>query len=172
MQIVHRERAYDGHFKLNKLTIKTPEGQELPREQFAPGHAVAALVFDTQTQEYVLTRQFRVGAERELLEIAAGMIDKDESPETAVRREIHEELGYEIDQLTAIVTMWPSPGTSAETIAVYYAEVSRQTGAGGGLAEENEQIEMVRLTKEVLLKEKLQDAKTMLAVQWAQLYKA
>jgi ADP-ribose pyrophosphatase len=171
MQIVHRQRAYDGHFKLNKLTIKTPEGQELPREQFAPGHAVAALVFDTQTQHYVLTRQFRVGAERELLEIAAGMIDKDESPETAVRREIHEELGYEIDQLTAIVTMWPSPGTSAETIAVYYAEVSRQTGAGGGLAEENEQIEMIRLTRDELLKEKLQDAKTLLAVQWAQLHK-
>ncbi|MDJ0367045.1 NUDIX hydrolase [Hymenobacter sp. H14-R3] len=171
MQIVHRERVYDGHFKLNKLTIKTPEGQELPREQFAPGHAVAALVFDTVQQHYVLTRQFRVGAERELLEVAAGMIDKNESPETAVRREIHEELGYEIDELTAIITMWPSPGTSAETIAVYYAEVSRQTGAGGGLVEENERIEMVRLTRDELLQETLQDAKTMLAVQWAQLHK-
>ncbi|MGI4759904.1 MAG: NUDIX domain-containing protein [Janthinobacterium lividum] len=171
MQIVHRERAYDGHFKLNKLTLKTPEGEELPREQFAPGHAVAALVFDTEQQQYVLTRQFRVGAERELLEIAAGMIDKDERPETAVRREIQEELGYDIDQLTEIVTMWPSPGTSAETIVVYYAEVSRQTGPGGGLAEENEQIEMVRLSREELVQEKIQDAKTMLAVQWVQLHK-
>jgi ADP-ribose pyrophosphatase len=171
MQIVHRERAYNGHFKLNKLTVKTPEGEELPREQFAPGHAVAALVFDTQARHYVLTRQFRVGAERELLEIAAGMIDKDESPESAVRREIHEELGYEIDQLTPIVTMWPSPGTSAETIDVYYAEVSRQTGPGGGLIEENEQLEMVRLTREELVQEKWQDAKSLLAVQWAQLHK-
>jgi len=171
MQIVHRARAYDGHFKLNKLTLKTPDGQELPREQFAPGHAVAALVFDTQRRQYVLTRQFRVGAERELLEIAAGMIDKDESPETAVRRELHEELGYEVDELTEIVTMWPSPGTSAETIAVYYAEVSRQTGPGGGLAEENEQIEIVHLSREELAQEQIQDAKTMLAVQWAQLRK-
>ncbi|MGI4737793.1 MAG: NUDIX domain-containing protein [Janthinobacterium lividum] len=171
MQIVHRTRAYDGHFKLDKLTLKTAQGEELPREQFAPGHAVAALVFDTQARQYVLTRQFRVGAERELLEIAAGMIDQGESPETAVRREIHEELGYDIDQLTEIVTLWPSPGTSAETIAVYYAEVSRQTGAGGGLAAEHEQIEMVRLTQAELLQEKLQDAKTLLAVQWAQLHK-
>jgi ADP-ribose pyrophosphatase len=171
MQIVHCERAYNGHFKLNKLTVKTPEGEELPREQFAPGHAVAALVFDTQARHYVLTRQFRVGAERELLEIAAGMIDKGESPESAVRREIHEELGYEIDQLTPIVTMWPSPGTSAETIAVYYAEVSRQTGPGGGLIEENAQLEMVRLTREELVQEKWQDAKSLLAVQWAQLHK-
>ena len=171
MQIVHREVAYAGHFKLNKLTIKTPEDQELIREQFAPGHAVAALVFDTQAREYVLTRQFRFGAERELLEIAAGMIDKDESPETAVRREIQEELGYEIDHLTPIVTMWPSPGTSAETIAVYYAEVSRQTGPGGGLSEENEHLEMVRLSREALFKEPWQDAKSLLAVQWAQLHK-
>jgi len=169
MQIVHRERAYDGHFKLNKLTVKTQAGEELPREQFAPGHAVAALVFDTQAQQYVLTRQFRVGAERELLEIAAGMIDKGESPEAAVRREIHEELGYEIEQLIPIVTMWPSPGTSAETIAVYYAEVSRQTGPGGGLADEHEQIELVRLTREQLAQAQLQDAKSLLAVQWAQL---
>jgi ADP-ribose pyrophosphatase len=171
MQIVHRARAYDGHFKLNKLTLKTQDGEELPREQFAPGHAVAALVFDTQRRQYVLTRQFRVGAERELLEIAAGMIDKEETPETAVRRELHEELGYEVDELTHIVTIWPSPGTSAETIAVYYAEVSRQTGPGGGLAAEHEQIEIVRLSREELAEEKLQDAKTLLAVQWAQLHK-
>jgi ADP-ribose pyrophosphatase len=169
MQIVHRARVYDGHFKLNKLTLKTQEGEELPREQFAPGHAVAALVFDTQQQHYVLTRQFRVGAERELLEIAAGMIDKDESPETAVRREIQEELGYDIDQLTLIATVWSSPGVSAETIAVYYAEASRQSGQGGGLAAEHEQIEIVRLTREELAKEALLDAKTLLAVQWAQL---
>ena len=171
MQITQRQRVFDGHFKVNQLTLQTPDGQQVQREQFAPGHAVAALVFDTHHQQYVLTKQFRAGAEQELLEIAAGMIDKDESPETAVRREIQEELGYEVDELTRIVEMWPSPGTSAETIVVYYAEVSRQTGPGGGLAEENEHIEMVRLSREQLAQQQLQDAKTLLAVQWAQLHK-
>jgi len=166
MRITHRERAYDGHFKLDKLTLTTPEGHELIREQFAPGHAVAALVFDTARRQYVLTRQFRVGAERELVELAAGMIDAGESPEAAVRREIMEELGYEIDRLTLLATVWTSPGVSAETIAVYYAEVSRQPGAGGGLAAENEQIEAVRLSREELLSESFQDAKTLLAVLW------
>ena len=169
MQITQRERVFNGHFKVNQLLVKNEKGEELKREQFAPGHAVAALVFDTVQQRYVLTRQFRVGAERELPEIAAGMIDGDESPETAVRREIHEELGYEIDQLTRIVEMWPSPGTSAETIVVYYAEVSRKTGAGGGLAEENEVIEVLTFSREELFGQVFQDAKTMLAVQWVQL---
>jgi 8-oxo-dGTP pyrophosphatase MutT (NUDIX family) len=88
-----------------------------------------------------------------------------------VRRELHEELGYEVDELTEIVKMWPSPGTSGENITVYYAEVSRQTGAGGGLAEEHEHLEIVPFTREQLIAEPWQDAKTLLAVQWLQLHK-
>jgi len=168
MQIIERSRVFNGHYKVNQLIVQDGE-QQLKREQFAPGKAVAALVYDTARQLYVLTRQFRIGPEAEIVEIAAGMIDGDEAPETAVRREIHEELGYEIDRLEHIVAMWPSPGTSAEQITVYYAEVSHKTGAGGGLAEENEKIELVDLTWKQLLAEPLQDAKTVLAVQWARL---
>lgn len=171
MEITQRRRVYDGHFKLNELTLTTDTGEELKRERFDPGHAVAALVFDTVKQQYLLTRQFRVGPEADLLEIAAGMIDKGEVPEISIRREIQEELGYEVDSLTPIVTMWSSPGVSGESIAVYYAEVSRQTGQGGGLAAEHEQIEIVSFGREELFAEPLQDAKTLLAVQWAQLHK-
>ncbi|WP_310395852.1 NUDIX hydrolase [Hymenobacter sp.] len=168
MQIVQRRRVFDGHYKVNQLIVQDGDTQ-LKREQFAPGKAVAALVYDTARQVYVLTRQFRIGPEAEILEIAAGMIDGDEAPETAVRREIHEELGYEVDRLEEIVQMWPSPGTSSESITVYYAEVSHKTGAGGGLVEENERIEMVELSWDALIAEPLRDAKTVIAVQWARL---
>jgi ADP-ribose pyrophosphatase len=171
MKITNRRRVFDGHFKVNELTVETTAGEELKRERFDPGHAVAALVFDTVKQQYILTRQFRIGPEADLLEIAAGMIDHHDTPEASIRRELHEELGYEVDSLTPIVTMWSSPGVSGESIAVYYAEVSRQTGAGGGLAEENEQIEAVYFTRAELIAAPLQDAKTLLAVQWMQLHK-
>ncbi|RZK15812.1 MAG: NUDIX hydrolase [Hymenobacter sp.] len=171
MEITQRRRVYDGHFKVNELTLKTAAGEELKRERFDPGHAAAALVFDTVKQQYILTRQFRIGPEADLLEIAAGMIDAGEAPDATIRREIHEELGYEVDSLTPIVTMWSSPGVSGESIAVYYAEVSRQTGQGGGLAAEHEQIEIVPFSREELVAEPLQDAKTLLAVQWVQLNK-
>jgi 8-oxo-dGTP pyrophosphatase MutT (NUDIX family) len=151
MQIIERSRVFDGHYKVNQLIVQDGDVQ-LKREQFAPGKAVAALVYDTARQVYVLTRQFRIGPEKEILEIAAGMIDKDEAPETAVRREIHEELG-----------------TSSEVITVYYAEVSHKTGEGGGLIEENEKIEMLDFTWEALVAEPLQDAKTVIAVQWVRL---
>ncbi|MGI4832507.1 MAG: NUDIX domain-containing protein [Janthinobacterium lividum] len=171
MQITKRKRIFDGHFKVNQLTLQTADGQQLQREQFAPGHAVAALVFDTSQQHYILTRQFRPGPERALLEVAAGMIDPGEDPETALRRELHEELGYDTDQLTPIATIWPSPGTSAESIAVYYAEVSRQTGPGGGLASEHEQIEILTYSRTELAALPLEDAKTLVAVQWWRLNK-
>ena len=168
MQIIERSRIFNGHYKVNQLIVQDGDVQ-LKREQFAPGRAVAALVYDTARQVYVLTRQFRIGPEAAILEIAAGMIDGDEAPETAVRREIHEELGYEVDKLEEIVAMWPSPGTSSEVITVYYAEVSRKTGAGGGLAEENERIETVEMSWDALVAEPLRDAKTVIAVQWLRL---
>lgn len=171
MQIVKRERIFDGHFKVNQLTIKAPDGQEMKREQFAPGHAVAALVFDTKQQHYLLTQQFRPGPERVLPEVAAGMIDQGEDPETALRRELHEELGYETDQLTPIATIWPSPGTSAESIAVYYAEVSCKTGPGGGLASEQESLQTLIYSREELAQATFDDAKTLVAVQWWKLNK-
>jgi len=168
MQIVQRTRVYDGFYKLYKLVVQDGD-KRLDRERFEPGHAAAALVYDTARQVYLLTRQYRVGAEREMLEIAAGMLDGDELPADCIRREIQEELGYEVDKLEEIVPMWPSPGGNAETITVFYAEVSRKTGAGGGLATENEQIEVVELSWEQLAAEKIQDAKTLIAVQWARL---
>ncbi|KAA9327451.1 NUDIX hydrolase [Hymenobacter busanensis] len=169
MKITKVETVYDGFYKLRKLTLEH-DGETLVRERFEPGQAVAALVFDTNKMEYVFVRQYRTGAEDEVLEIPAGMLDKKgEMPEAALRREIQEELGYDVDRLEHIVKMYPSPGGSAEQIDVYYAEVSRQTGAGGGAEGENENITIVRLGWDELLQTELRDAKTLLAVQWRRL---
>ncbi|WBA43325.1 NUDIX domain-containing protein [Hymenobacter canadensis] len=170
MHVTDRKTAYDGHFKLRLLTVQDGD-EQLKRERFEPGRAVAALVWDTKKEQYVLTRQFRIGPEAEMLELAAGMIDGDEAPETAIRRELHEELGYDVDQLAQIARIYPSPGTSAEVITVFFAEVSHQSGQGGGLAEESEKIEAVFLSAEQLQQQLFEDAKTIIAVQWARLHR-
>jgi len=169
MKITDRKTAYDGHFKLRVLTLRDGE-EELKRERFEPGRAVAALVWNTEKEQYVLARQYRVGPEAAMLELAAGMIDGDEEPETAIRRELQEELGYDVDRLEKIARIYPSPGTSAEVITVFFAEVSNQSGLGGGLAEESEKIETVALSRAELVSQEFEDAKTIIAVQWAQLH--
>lgn len=172
MKITKVETVYDGHYKLRKLTLDD-EGQELKRERFEPGRAVAALVYDTNKQQYVFVRQYRIGAEGEVEEIPAGMLDKDsETPEAAIRREIEEELGYaKVNHLERIAEVYPSPGNSAEVIGVYYAEVSEQTGAGGGVADENENITLLHLSRTEMENHLWRDAKTLLAVQWVRLNK-
>ncbi|WP_375437184.1 NUDIX domain-containing protein [uncultured Hymenobacter sp.] len=170
MEIISRKTAYDGHYKLALLTIQDGDKQ-LKRERFEPGTAVAALVWDTKHERYLLTRQYRAGAEAEVVEIAAGMVDGDEAPDVAIRREIQEELGYDVDRLEQIARIYPSPGANAEVITIFFAEVSNKSGEGGGLDEENEKIETIVLTHEQLVAQQFEDAKTLIAAQWAQLRK-
>lgn len=168
MHVTERKIVYNGHYKLSQLLVQDGE-DVLKRERFEPGTAVAALVYHSGTRQYILTRQYRIGPEAEIVELAAGMVDGDEEPQAAIRREIHEELGYDVDRLELITRLLPSPGTSAEVITVFYAEVSHQSGQGGGLAEENEKIEAVPFTAEELGQAHFEDAKTLVAVQWARL---
>ncbi|WP_162051840.1 NUDIX domain-containing protein [Pontibacter pamirensis] len=168
MEIKKRERAYDGYFKINKLTVEQ-EGQTFTREQFNRGNAVCALVYDTGAQEYILTKQFRVGAESELVEIVAGMIDEGEAPEQSIRREIEEEIGYHVNKLEHLYTFYSSPGGATEKVTLFYAEVSEQHATGGGSAHENEYIEIVRYSVQELEKLETYDAKTIIAQQWVKL---
>lgn len=170
MEIKKRERAYDGYFKINKLTVEQ-EGQTFTREQFNRGNAVCALVYDTEAQQYILTKQFRIGAESELVEVVAGMIDEGEAPEQSIRREIEEEIGYHVNKLEHLHTFYSSPGGATEKVTLFYAEVSEQHAAGGGSAHENEYIEIVRYSTQELEELDSQDAKTIIAQQWAKLQK-
>ena len=168
MKIKNRETAYDGYFKIYKLTVEQ-EGQTFTREQFDRGDAVAALVYDTEKQEYILAKQFRIGPEEELIEVVAGMIDKGESPEQSIAREIEEETGYQVDKLEHLHTFYSSPGGTTEKVILYYAEVSSQHKQGGGNDHENEHIELVHLTADELSQLKTPDAKTIIAQQWVRL---
>ncbi|MDX5438451.1 MAG: NUDIX hydrolase [Pontibacter sp.] len=171
MKIKNREKAYDGYFKIYKLTVEQ-EGQTFTREQFDRGDAVAALVFDTEKKRYILTRQFRVGSESELVEVVAGMVDEGESPENSIRREIEEEIGYHVDKLEHLHTFYSSPGGTTERVMLYYAEVTQQLNKGGGNSHEHEFIEILHYTEEELAALQTPDAKTIIAQQWAKLRRA
>ncbi|MGV3503074.1 MAG: NUDIX domain-containing protein [Adhaeribacter sp.] len=169
MRIIDRKPVYDGFFKLYKLTIED-EGETYDREVFETGDAVAALVFDTKRRRFIFVEQFRPAVNQYLLELPAGLLDKKgESHQQALVREIEEETGYAVDRLEHILNFYPSPGGFAEKLHIFYAEVSHKTGEGGGAREENEKIKIIELTAEEVRTKTLVDAKTLIAVQWAQL---
>jgi ADP-ribose pyrophosphatase len=107
-----------------------------------------------------------------ITEVVAGMIDKGETPEEAIRREIQEETGYRADSVEHISTFYVSPGGSSERIILYYATVSGvgRRSKSGGLASENEDIKLIELPLadafDQLRRGEIADAKTIIALMW------
>jgi len=134
-EIIKREPKYSGHFNIEEVTVKNGD-KEFKAEIFNRGNSVGALVYNTETKKYIFTEQYRVGAEGVMVEIVAGKIDKNEKPQDAIKREIAEEIGYKVDNMTHITDLFLSPGGSNEIIALFYVEVSEKVGEGGGIGDE------------------------------------
>ena len=135
-KIVNREVKYSGKFKIEEVTVQNGD-KEFKTEVFDRGNSVGALVYNTETKKYFFTSQYRAGAEGLMIEIVAGKIDEGETPQEAVKREIAEEIGYKVDNITHITDMYLSPGGSKEVMALFYVEVSEKIGDGGGVGGEN-----------------------------------
>jgi ADP-ribose pyrophosphatase len=176
-----KRRLLDDFFKIDEVLLRFEkfDGQMSPvvrRLILDRGDAVAALVFNTTTQRLIFVNQFRCPTVEKgpgwVSEIVAGMVDADESPEAAVRREILEEVGFNVATLERISSFYVSPGGSTERVFLYYAEVddAGKVEAGGGVDAEHEDIELVELDIAAALREAeaggIVDAKTILALYW------
>jgi nudix-type nucleoside diphosphatase (YffH/AdpP family) len=153
------------------------------RETYDRGNGACVLLYDAARGTVLLTRQFRYpvyvnGHEDGMfVEVAAGLLDEDD-PETAVRREAEEETGVRIGELQHVLDAYMSPGSVTERLhfyaAPYDAATLDPTGAGGGLEEDGEDIEVLEMRFSDALAAtrtgEIADAKTILLLQWAALY--
>lgn len=149
---------------------------EITRLVFERGDSVAMLLHDSEKDSILLCEQFRTPTMDKdsgwLVEVPAGVLESGEDPAACARRETIEETGYAPKSLRRIACFYLSPGGSSERIHLFYAEVSLadQIGAGGGLAEEGEDIRLIQLpVKEAFAQAaagEIHDAKTLIAIQW------
>jgi ADP-ribose pyrophosphatase len=85
-----------------------------------PGAVVVVAVDDEQCA--VLVRQYRAGADRDILEVVAGKRDVDgEPPEETARRELEEEVGLAAGRLVKLCEFYNSPGFTDEYTHLYVA---------------------------------------------------
>ncbi|MDF9716538.1 NUDIX domain-containing protein [Nocardioides sp. ChNu-99] len=150
------------------------------RETYDRGNGATILLHDRVRRTVLLTRRFRFPVyvnghpDGRLVETAAGLLDEDD-PVTAVRREVAEELGVVVGEVEHVMDLWMSPGSVTERVHFYAAPYGPQdrTGAGGGLAEEGEDIEVLELDVDDALRRvadgRISDAKTVVLLQWAAL---
>lgn len=82
----------------------------------------------TADRQVVLIRQFRHGVRQSVLEIPGGMLDSNESPESAGVRELREETGYEAGRVRYLGRLFPNPALNTAHCHIVLAEDCRATG--------------------------------------------
>jgi nudix-type nucleoside diphosphatase (YffH/AdpP family) len=148
------------------------------RETYDCGDGAAVLLCDRADNAVVLIRQFRYpacyrGEDPFLLEVCAGKLDGDDA-EACARKESVEETGYTVGELIKVTDCFSSPGSVTERITCYVGFVEgAPAGTGGGLHDEGEDIETVRLPFAQALgmieTGEIADAKTILLLQYVAL---
>lgn len=187
VEILQRDTCYQGFYRLDRVTLRHElfnggTSRELSREVFVRHDAVCVLPYDPQRDEVVLIEQFRVGALGKtanpwLIELVAGLIDKDEQPEQVAHREAEEEAGLSFSALWPMMQYLPSPGGSTEQVHLFLGRCSSE-GAGGlyGLEEEAEDIRVTVWAFEEALQAvrdgRIANAASIIALQWLALNRA
>ena len=187
VEIVEREQCFSGFYRLDRLQLRHrlfsgAMGRQLERELFVRHDAVCVLPYDPRRDEVVLIEQFRVGAVGKvanpwLIELVAGLIDKDEQPEEVARREAIEEAGLEVGELWPVTTYFPSPGGSTERVHLYVGRCD-SSNAGGvfGLDEEGEDIRVhvwsLQQALQAVRDGGIDNAASIIALQWLALNRA
>jgi GDP-mannose pyrophosphatase NudK len=178
IQILEKQTIGGTKYPLKKIKFEKPdlEGKmhDAENEVYFRPDAVGVLLVDENKELVLLTRQFRLpaflnGSENGyLVEACAGLIDEAETPEQAARREAMEETGYTIDALEKIAGVYPSAGGITEFLHLYVGNFDSSAAheKGGGLAAENEAVEMLLISfseaKEKLRRGEINDAKTLI----------
>lgn len=166
------ELVFDGkilHLYHDKITL--PNGEPADRELIRHVGAVCVIPI-TDDGMVVMERQYRYPVEEVILEIPAGKLDsKQEDHETAARRELEEETGYQAREMIPLGKFYPACAYSDETIWMYLAKGLTK---GQRHLDEDEflDVELMPLRELVsmVLRGEIPDAKTQIAVLKAAAY--
>lgn len=180
-KVLKEEVVYDNYFQLIHGhivhdTFHQDDQISIERTYFHRGNSVAILIYEKDTDTILLTCQFRYPTIQKtngwIYELPAGSIEEDEEPYACAKREVLEEIGYEVKEMKKVSEFFASPGGASELITLYYCEVhsSDKIEDGGGVAHEHEDIKLIKLPVaqigEHISSGKILDAKTIIGLQW------
>lgn len=162
IRIIDSETLSDNWYILKKFTFdkrrRDGEWQRQSREVYDRGNGATILLYNRDKKTIILTRQFRLpvfinGHEGDLIEAAAGLLDNMD-PESRIKAEAEEETGFTVSRVEKIFEAYMSPGSVTEKLYFYLAEYHSQdqTGQGGGIKSEGEDIDVLEVTLDEALR--------------------
>jgi ADP-ribose pyrophosphatase len=119
--LINRETVYRGKIlSIEAVLLDFPDGRRASYDLVRHNPSVTILPVDAEGLVY-LVRQYRLGADRDLLELPAGVVENDEDPQACAIRELREEIGMSSEELTLIGQAYLIPGYDDELMYFYLA---------------------------------------------------
>ncbi len=168
-RIESREEIFSGKFlRLVVDRVILPDGRKATREIVLHPGAVAILPI-LSDGKVLLVRQHRSAIGRSLWEIPAGKLDQEgESPLDCAKRELREETGYEAADWEEVFGFYTSPGFTNERIVLFRAMgLTRVTDPLPGEISVQKKFALDEIV-DMILSGEIEDAKTILALEWFQ----
>jgi len=120
-EFLDQENIYSGRvFDLKRVRFQLPNGRDHTYDLVMHHGAVVILPVDSHGNIWFV-RQFRIGAGQWLLELPAGLLEEEESPEDSAQREVQEEIGMAAANLEKLGEFYMVPGYSTEKLHAYLA---------------------------------------------------
>lgn len=113
-----RERAGPvGYLSIRTRTYVMPDGHESDWDILIGGRTVAVVAL-TDDNEIILTRQYRPGPGRVLLDLPGGIVEDREEVIVAAARELSEETGFVAEHIELVGQTWLASWATQERYAV------------------------------------------------------
>ncbi len=183
VKILDTEILSDNWYILKRVTYEIEQNgtvNKQQREAYDRGNGATILLYNRENATVVLTRQFRMptfingNPDGYLVEACAGLLDKDNA-EDCIKRETEEETGFKVTHVEKIFEAYMSPGSVTEILYFFVAEYTKEMKVteGGGLIEEQENIEVLELpfgkALAMIKTGEIRDGKTIMLLQYAAL---
>ncbi len=160
--------SYEKNGKRGKWVMCSRKENPITDSSIVDAVVIIPIVKTQSGNKLVVIREFRVPIGDYLYGFAAGLIDEGESIEQAVRRELKEETGLEVNRIVEVSPrVFSSAGMSDESNYMVLVEASGEIT--DEFLEETEDIEVILMdSKEI--RELLKSQKNIAAKAWPMLY--
>lgn len=169
---IERKEIFKGRIIDVKLdTVELPGGKGHSTRELVLHPGGVSVLAVTDEKKMVLVKQYRKPLERTIYEIPAGKLEVGELSNLtgAILREMEEEVGYTTQDIKLIAEFFVSPGFTNEKTYLFLARnLVRVKNPKPKDWDENLEVYEVDLktAKEMVVKHEIDDAKTLLAVNY------